>query len=149
MRGRLVACVALASVTAWSAPRERLQTLSGVVVAYSNSPACLNGNGYWSIVIRLRQPKRVPSGFIRLDFSLPCDEFPEWVSAKPKLQQFHLYREESCDAVLGGSAVDNELGLDSPWPIWKYPPGVEHATLPFSQALRCYHSADFPLTPAM
>jgi len=135
------------SISALSAPRPKGETISGRVAAYSTTPACLNGNGYWSMVIRVKRSNLGPE-FIRVDFSLPCDKFPEWVSAKPPIQKFRLYRHKDCDAVLEGS-MDEEPKQKLAMPIWKYPPGTEHDVLPFGQVVPCYRSADLPLAPVV
>jgi len=55
------------------------------------------------MVIRVQRFNDAGSEFIRVDFSLPCDKSPEWVSAKPSIQRFRLFRQKDCDAVLVGS----------------------------------------------
>jgi hypothetical protein len=141
-------CIACVSISAASAPLPRHETISGRIAAYSTPLACLNGNGYWSMVIRVQRIKDLPSDFIRVDFSLPCGKSPEWVSAKPSIQRFHLIRHKDCDAVLEGS-LDEATKRSPAMPIWKYPPGTEHATLPFGQVLPCYRSVDLPLAPVV
>jgi len=145
----LILCFTCASISSLSTPRPRHETILGRVVAYSTFPACLNGNGYWSMVIRVQRPKDIRSNFIRVDFSLPCDKSPEWVSARPSLQKFRLYRQKDCDAVLlefmDEEAKQQHLAI----PIWKYLPGAEHDTLPFGQVVPCYRSVDLPLIPVI
>jgi hypothetical protein len=137
-----------ATIAAAPAPHPQHETISGRVVAYSIPLACLNGNGYWSMVIRAQRTKDLSSDFIRVDFSLPCGKSPEWVSAKPSIQKFRLIRHKDCDAVLEGS-IDEEPHQGPAIPIWKYPLGTEHATLPFGQVLPCYRSVDLPLVPVL
>jgi hypothetical protein len=108
----------------------------------------MNGNAYWSMIIRVQRPKDNRSEFIRADFSLPCEKSPEWVSAKPSIQKFRLFRQKDCDAVLG-EFMDIEPKHDSAIPIWKHPPGAEHESLPFGQVVPCYRSADQPLVPVV
>jgi hypothetical protein len=149
MRGvLLILCLACTSISALSALSSKGETVSGRVAAYSSPPTCLNGNGYWSMVIRVQRPKDLGSEFIRVDFSLPCDKSPEWVSAKPSIQKFRLFRQKDCDAVLVGS-MDEEPKQKLAMPIWKYPPGTEHDVLPFGQVVPCYRSADLPLAPVV
>jgi hypothetical protein len=100
------------------------------------------------MVIRVQQPKNGHSKFIRVDFSLPCEKSPEWVSTKPTIQKFHLFRQEDCDAVLSGS-VDEEPTQNPTMPMWKYTPGTEHEALPFGQVVPCYRSIDLPLVPVV
>jgi hypothetical protein len=159
----LILCLTYASISALSAPRPRHETISGRVVAYSYWLGCLNGNGYWSMVIRVRQSKNILSEFIRVDFSLPCDTSPESVSAKLSIQKFRLFRQKDCDAVLEGSTVETPKqepamqlestdGAIKQVPnilFWKYLPGTEHVALPFGQVLPCYRSIDLPMAPAL
>jgi hypothetical protein len=144
----LIMCFTCASALALPAPRTQHVTISGRVAAYSGALACLNGNGYWSIIIRVQHPKNSQTEFVRVDFSLPCDKSPDWVSAKPPIQTFHLFRQKDCDTVLSGT-VTTEPKLDSAMPIWSYPPDTEHTVLPFGQVVPCYHSIDLPLTPVL
>jgi len=144
----LILLFTCASTSISSAPNPRHETIVGRVVAYSGSPACLNGNGYWAIVIRAQRPKDIHSEYIRVDFTLPCDKSPEWVSTKPSVQKFRLYRRKDCDAVLEES-IDEEHKRDSAVPIWKYTSGADQETLPFGQVVPCYRSVDLPLAPAV
>lgn len=71
--------VALAhSASASSAPLSKVETITGQVVAYSDGLACLNGNNYWSMLIRVE--KRTPLArpeFLQVDFSVPCNQSPK------------------------------------------------------------------------
>lgn len=138
-----------ATFAAASAPHPQHETISGRVVAYSAPLTCLNGNGYWSMVIRVQRTKDVSSDFIRVDFSLPCGKSPRWESAKPSIQKFRLVRHKDCDGVLKRFFdAPPKQGLSIP--IWEYPPGTEGiAGLPFGQVLPCYRSVDLPLVPAV
>jgi hypothetical protein len=98
------------------------------------------------MVIRVQRTKDIHWEFIRVDFSLPCDKFPEWTSAKPVVQKFRLFRQKDCDEALVES-TDNGAKESLALPIWKYPPGVERGALPFGQVLPCYRSVDLPLIP--
>jgi hypothetical protein len=112
-----------ASISAISAPRPHPKTIKGEVVAYSTSPVCLNGNVYWSMVIRVQRPNAVLSQFIRMDFTLLCGKSPEWVSTKPSIQKLRLLRQKGSDAPLEEVIADGpkqNLAL----PVWKYPPGT-------------------------
>jgi hypothetical protein len=108
----------------------------------------MNGNAYWSMIIRVQRPKDNRSEFIRVDFSLPCDKSPEWASAKPSIEKFRLVRQRDCDAVLK-EFMEAEPKGDPAIPIWKHPLGTEHETLPFGQVVPCYRSADLPLRPTV
>jgi hypothetical protein len=144
----LILCMACASISAWSAPRPPVETVSGRVVAFSGATVCLNGNAYWSIVIHVSHPKSTHSELIRVDFSLPCDKSPEWLSAEAPIQKFHLLRQKDCDAPLEGS-MDGKPKPNLAIPTWKNPPGAEHVTLPFGQVIPCYRSVDLPLAPVV
>jgi hypothetical protein len=134
----LVLLLACPSISASPAARPHVETISGRVVAYSGALECLNGNAYWSMVIRVSHPKDPRSEYIRVDFSLPCDKSPEWLSTKLPIQKFHLFRQKDCDAP-----------LEETIPAWKNPPGVEQITLPFGQVIPCYRSIELPLTPVV
>jgi hypothetical protein len=144
----LILCFIVASTTTTSASNLRRETVVGRVVAYSSSPACLNGNGCWSMVIRVQRSNGNRSEFIRVDFSLPCDKSPEWVTAKPSIQKFRLLRQKDCDAVLEKS-MDTEPKELSVSPIWRHPPGEELDSLPFGEVIPCYRSIDLPLIPVV
>ena len=144
----LILCVTFAYISGLPARGQTHETVSGRVVAYSGALTCLNGNGYWSMVIRIQQPQNGHSKFIGVDLSLPCEKSPEWVSTKSTIQKFRLVRQKGCDAVLSGS-VDVEPRLNASMPMWKHPPGAEHEELPFGQVLPCYRSIDLPLVPVV
>lgn len=144
----LILCLTCASIPSLPPPGPRHETVTGRIVAYSPAMACLNGNAYWSMIVRVQQPKDAHSEFIRVDFSLPCKNFPEWVTTKPSIQKFHLFRQKNCEEVLAGSAGD-EPTQNSSMPFWKYPPGAEHVTLPFGETIRCCRSLDLPLVPVV
>jgi hypothetical protein len=143
-----ILCVTCAFISSLPALGQHHETVSGQVVAYSRALSCLNGNGYWSMVIRVQQPKSGQSKFIRVDFSLPCEKSPEWVSTKTTIQKFHLCRQKDCDVVLSGS-VDEEHTKNPTIPMWKYTPGTGHEALPFGQVLPCYRSINLPLVPVV
>jgi hypothetical protein len=144
----LILCITCAGISGLRALGQHSETVSGRVVAYSGAVACLNGNAYWSMVIRVQQPKKGDSRFIRVDFNLPCEKSPEWVSTKASIQKFHLFRQKNCDAVLSGS-VDEGPTQSPAMPMWKYTPGSEYESLPFGQAGPCYRSINLPLAPVV
>jgi hypothetical protein len=144
----LILCIACAYISGLPALSQHVETVSGRVVAYSGALTCLNGNGYWSMVIRVQEPKNSHFKFDRVDFSLPCGKSPEWVSTKPSIQKFHLFRQKNCDAILSGS-VDKEPTQNPTMPMWKYTTGAEHEPLPFGQIVPCYRSTDLPPAPVV
>ena len=127
----------------------KTQTMSGRVIAYSGIGGCLNGNGYWSMIIRVRKSYGPHDGFVRVEFSLPCDKTPEWKTLGTEDTKFRLRRERGCDAVLEEftELTDVATSEHRPVPIWKYPAGSERNVLPFGEVLLCYHSIDLPLVP--
>jgi hypothetical protein len=147
----LILCIVCISVPTFSVPRPRQETIVGRVVAYSGGLTCMNGNGYWSMIIRVHGSKGNQSELIRVDFSLACDKSPDWVSAKSSIQRFRLLRRKDCDAVLEKfmDVEDTESKEHSAIPIWKHPPGEELDSLPFDQVIPCYRSIDLPLIPVV
>jgi hypothetical protein len=141
----LATCASILGPPVLGQPHE---TVSGRVVAYSGALTCLNGNGYWSIVIRIQHPQNGHSKFIRVNVSLPCEKSPEWVSTKPIIQRFRLVKQKDCDAALSG-ALDEDATQNPFMPMWKYTPGTKHEELPFGQVLPCYRSIDTPRVPVV
>ena len=144
----LVLCFACAAGAAPSTAASHHENLSGRIVAYSTFPACLNGNGYWSMIIRVEQSKDANSKFIRVDFSLPCGKSPDWVSVKSSIQKFRLVRKRDCDEVLAGS-LDSHTNEIPKMPVWSHTLGAEDVMLPFGKVVPCYHSIDLPWVPVV
>lgn len=145
MRAVLLAlCFACAGAAALPAHPPQSETFVGQVAAYSTSIECFSGTNYWSVIIRVQGSKDSPSKFIRVDFSLPCEKSPAWVSGKPKVQSFRLYRNKECDEVLKESR-EIEQKREIVLPMWQYPEGATHERLPFGEVLPCYYSVDVPL----
>src|SRR5580700_7021647 len=145
-----------ASVSAFSAPRAKVESVSGRIVAYADPLTCLNGNAYWSMIIHVQDPSDPHSEFIQVSFSLPCGRAPEWLNAKPSFQKFRLIREKDSDSVLkefmecsSESPSGHAAQPCSPMPIWKHVPDTERDRLPFGQRVPCYRSADLSLTPVV
>jgi hypothetical protein len=138
----LALCLAFATVPAFPVPQVRHQTVSGRVVAYGagNALTCLNGNAYWSMVIRVQRPADVESEFILVPFSLPCGKsVPQWLSAKPELRRFRLFRMKDRDAVLDEFMSMTDATTNKPisdLPIWTYPARAQRERLPFGQVVR-------------
>jgi hypothetical protein len=149
----LVLCFTCAGTSALSAPAPQPLAITGRVVAYSGGLACLNGNGCWSVLIRVEQPKNLTSKLVRVDFTLPCDKSPEWVSTKPVVKSFRLVRDKDADATLLGclqEKCDKSQQLQNQsLPIWKRPAGADDQTLPFGKILPNYRSADLPVAPVV
>jgi hypothetical protein len=130
-------------------------TVAGRVVVYDRPLTCLNGNAYRSIIVRVEDPKRVGSKFIRVEFSHPCDKVPEWLRAKSRIQNFHLIRESERDEELKEflDLVDessiNHVAKGPSVAIWEHVPGAEREGLPFGQRLPCYRFKDLPPVPVV
>lgn len=133
----------------FSTPSSEVETITGRIVAYSNNLVCLNGNAYWSMLIRVQDHAAdVPSRFIEVRFSLPCKESPKWLTHKPPLQNFRLRREQDADSVLK-EFLDCAPEPCPRTPMWKRVPSAEHEKLPFGQLMPNYRSVDLPLVPVV
>jgi hypothetical protein len=84
---------------AFCEPASKVEQITGRIVAYSSGLACLNGNGYWSMLIRVQdRATALPPRFVQVEFSLPCAEHPEWLGRKPSVQKFRLKRQQDADS---------------------------------------------------
>jgi hypothetical protein len=144
------------SISAVSAPRARVESISGRIVAYASPVTCLNGNAYWSMVVHVQEPNAIPSEFVQVHFSLPCGESPDWLIAKSSIQKFRLIREKDSDSVLkefmecsSESPSGHAAQPCAPMPIWKRVPDAARDRLPFGQRVPSYRSADLPLAPVV
>ncbi len=140
----LILCFVSTGISASPAPRPRQEIVLGRVVAYSISPACLNENGYWALIILVQRPNDVRSKFVRVDFTLPSKARPEWLFATSPIQEFHLLRQKDCDAVLVRYA-DEEPEQKLNMPQWAYLRGVKPDMIPFGQVVPCYRPVDAPV----
>ena len=126
-------------------------------MAYSNGLVCLNGNAYWSMLIHVQDHgSNVPSQFVEVKFSLPCNKSPEWLIHKSSLKTFRLTRDQDADSVLnelidcGTESLSGHTPEPCPHaPMWKRVPSAEHEKLPFGQRVPCYRSVDLPLAPVV
>jgi hypothetical protein len=129
-----------------------VETIVGRIVAYSNGLMCLNGNAEWTVLIRIQDDTlTVPSQFVEVRFSFPCDKLPEWVTHKSSLQSFRLRRDQSADSVLK-EFIDCSIESRSSCPrlsVWKPVPTAESEKLPFGQRVPSYRSVDLPLIPVL
>src|SRR5580700_11493121 len=144
------------SISAFSAPHTKIESISGRIVAYAGPLTCLNGNAYWSMIVHVQDPRGTPSEFIQVSFSLSCGEAPDWLTSKSSLRKFRLVREKDSDTVLKefmecGSAFPGGRAAQpcAPIPIWKRVPDTERDKLPFGQRVPCYRSVDLPLVPVV
>jgi hypothetical protein len=142
---------------AFSEHSSKIETMAGRIVAYSNGLMCLNGNAYWSMLIHIQDHATdVPSQFVEVQFSLPCNKSPEWLTRKSSIQKFRLTRNEDADSVLrefidcdAGSPSGHTPEPCSHVPMWKHVPSAEHEKLPFGQRVPSYLSVDLPLAPVI
>ena len=134
------------------APSSKVEKITGRIVAYSSDLACLSGNGYWSMLIRLQdRATDLPPRFVQVQFSLPCAEHPEWLDRRPSMQQFRLKRQQDADSVLK-EFYDCAPDSAEECPhlrMWKPVPGTEDEKLPFGQRVPNYRSIDLPLAPVV
>ena len=96
------------------------------------------------------------SRFIQVNFSLPCDRSPEWITGKSSLQKFRLTRDRDADSVLKEfiDCATKSPGGHTPEPcphlaMWKRLPGAEVEKIPFGQRVPSYRSVDLPLAPVL
>jgi len=134
-----------------AAPAQHTIRVVGRIVAHDNPLACLNGNAYWSMIVRVSNAKATGSEFIRIGFSLPCATSPKWPTAKAPLQHFRLIRDQDLDGVLDQFlACKTESGEPChPMPKWTYVSDAERDGLPFGQQLPGFRSFELPLMPVL
>jgi hypothetical protein len=128
----------------------KVEKITGRIVAYSIFPACLNGNGYWSMLIRVQdRTSGLPPKFVQVQFSLPCAEHPEWLDRRTSVQKFSLRRQQDADSVLQEFEDCEPTDKCAPLPMWRPVPGSEDEKLPFGQRVPSYSSIDLPLAPVV
>lgn len=136
---RYVALFLCSLPNAGAAPRP--QTITGRLIAYSPPLTCMNGNGYWGVVIQTRRSKD-RAEFVRVELSLPCDKTLDWISTESRTRKFRLIRHEGCDAVIE-SSVPFEPGGER-FPLWKPVSGAEGVALPFGKNYSLLSLRRFP-----
>lgn len=148
---KLFLLVGAVSITAFSAvdPPPKAETVRGRIVAYSNVKICRNTSALWSMIIRIEDSAtRNTSRFIRVDFSLPCeDELPTWVTRNASVQTFHLTREpHERDAILNRfmDCKHENPPTNCDVPLWKRIFTKANDELPFGQKLPAYSWMEFP-----
>jgi len=139
-----------------STASEKTLRISGRIVAHNTPLACLNGNAYWSLIIRVHEPDDVGSDFVLVNFSQPCGTSPKWLDFQSTFKKFRLIRDKDRDEVLTEFWKCQEEAREklpakscNTLPIWKKIPGAEEDKLPFGKLLPSYRSADLPLVPAV
>jgi hypothetical protein len=128
-------------------------TVAGRIIAHDRALSCLNGYAWWSVLIRVETPrtKRGSPEYIRVNFSAPCTDIPEWLDAKSSVQKFKLIRDKKRDEVLEQflPCVARPSSGDIPEscriPMWLFVPGAEHETLPFGKVIASYRFEKLPL----
>jgi len=138
---------------AFCEPSSKVEEITGRIVAYSSGLACVNGNGYWWMLIRVQdRTTALPPRFVQVEFSLPCTEHPEWLGRKPSVQKYRLKRQQDADSVLKEfydcppESAGNCLHLGR---MWSPMPGTEDEKLPYGQRVPNYRSIDLPLAPVI
>jgi len=130
----------------------KVEKVTGRIVAYSSALACLNGNGYWSMLIRVQdRATGLAPRFVQVQFFLPCAEHPEWLDRKPSVQKFRLKRQQDSDSVLT-EFYDCPPDSADKCPhlrMWRPVPGTEDEKLPFGHRVPSYRSIDLPLVPVV
>ena len=130
----------------------KVEKITGRIVAYTSAPACLNGRGYWMMLIRVQdRATDNPPRFVQVQFSLPCSEHPEWLDHKPPMQKFRLKRQRDADSILE-EFYDCSPNLSNKCPelrIWKFVTGAEDEKLPFGQRVPSYRSIDLPFATVL
>jgi hypothetical protein len=152
----LLLCTTFVGALAFSTPRQKVEVMSGRIIAYSGMPICLNGNAYSSMVIRGEPRNETAARFFQVDFSYPCEKSPQPILRNPSIQKFHLIRKRELDSALEENihVVQEERAKDKPAPPsnipqWIYLPGNESFKLPFGEVLPRYYLAELPPKPVM
>ena len=149
--------ILISTSLAFSEPSSKVETMAGRIVAYSDGLTCLNGNAYWSMLIHVQDHATdVPSQFVEVGFSVPCNKSPEWLTRKSSLQKFRLTRDQDADSVLkefidcATESPNGHTPESCPHvPMWKLVPNAEYEKLPFGKRVPSYRSVDLPLAPVV
>jgi hypothetical protein len=127
----------------------QVEIIRGQIVAYSNVKVCADGNAFWDMVVRIQNPaKKDASEFIRVRFSLPCDEAPNWPRDRASsVQEFRLMRDRNFDAILREfmDCNNEQPPTNCEVPMWRRVPGSEDEKLPFGERLPSYRSKGVPV----
>jgi hypothetical protein len=136
----------------FSETTSKVEKIRGRIVAYSSDPACLNGNGYWSMLIRVQDRKTgtLPR-FVQVQFSPPCSKHLEWLGHRPFVQKFRLRRRQDADSVLKEfyDCAPESAEKCRQLRMWRPLPGMEDEKLPFGQQVPGYRAMDLPLAPVV
>jgi hypothetical protein len=132
---------------------EKQQTIAGRIVATNilESLTCLNGNGYYSVIIELEKPHKNKPNFVEMHFSQPCGHDPEWLHAKSEFKSYRLIRGDPGEIVVEEfmKGLDEEGRRTGERPAWTLLPGAEEVKLPFGEKIPSYRSADLPYAPVV
>jgi len=126
--------------------------ISGRIVAHNSPLTCLNGNAYWSVIVRIEKPTDVHSAFIRITFSQPCGVSPNWIESTA-VRRYRLIRDKHSDEILTEFLKCEDQTADRmtrPCPsiqAWNRVRGMEQELLPYGMTLPSYRAADLPLVP--
>ena len=127
------------------------ETILARVVAYEAPLACINGNGYWSMLLQRDRYTGAASAFLRVDFSVPCGKRTDLISAGASYRTYDLIRELSCDAKLNDfvQLKDEQTNHVAELPRWRRPAGTGNTKLPFGEVVPCYRWPKWPPRPAI
>ncbi|MGD0736547.1 MAG: hypothetical protein ABR976_15565 [Terracidiphilus sp.] len=149
-------CITFVGIFAFAAPHQKVEVISGRIIAYSGMTVCLNGNTYWSMVIRGEPHNETLARFFQVDFSYPCEKSPQSILRNPSIQKFHLIRQQELDSTLEENihVSQQESAKDRPAPAsniskWIYLPGNESFKLPFGEVLPRYYLAELSPKPVI
>lgn len=148
----LVSAVLLLGLTGESAEAsKKWESIGGRAVALSEGFTCLNGNAYWSMLIRIQTSAATTTpGYLLVRFSLPCNQTPKELSQQVHVQKFRLKRYQGADEKLTEFLQCTKDSTECPpLPMWRRVPGAEGERLPFGQVIPSYLSPDFPLAPIL
>ena len=146
--------ILLAMIPAFASHKGRMQVVEGRIVAYASALACINEHADWSMLIKVSHSTRNTSGYVRVNFTLPCSEEPKWLTRESGPQRFRLIRDKRYDLVLEEFVPCPDKGESSDTStncpvirMWSLKPGASRQEIPFGQRVPAYQSADLPQVP--
>jgi hypothetical protein len=134
----------------------RVITTKGTILAYGSGLACLNGYGHWYAIILFDHVKKSADQYGRVNFSLPCDKHPDWMSTPARLQTLKLIRTRDDDGELPKLLLKmDDPGTGEPVPEeargigWNCRDGADCSHIPYGTVVRSYTFADTPERPLL
>ena len=127
-----------------SAAHERARTFKGTVIAFQRAYVCLNGNGNWSLLVKLQPRHPDEPDWAIVPFTHPCNSNTDPVRVYSQMHRFRSERSPFCDeTILRDSPAD---GLRINWMLLASDAPQE---LPYGQSIPCYDRLDLPLEPVV